>query len=830
MLAFRLLLFALLCILPLDLIAQSTVQINEFMASNVNTINDPDFGETGDWIELYNPTATPIDLTGYGLTDDLTDASKWVIPAGTSIPANGYLLIWADDANSGLHTNFKLSSSGEAVGLFAPDGTPVDAVIYETQQTDVSFGRLSDGQDVWRYLNNPTPGSANQGPGFIGIAVPPEFSQSGGFYDGAQTIVLSSSATQGTIHYTLDGATPTEASAIYSGPISITQTTVVRAVVLQQNYVPGPVITHTFFIREASALPVVSISTDPDHLWSDEKGMYVIGTNGVEGFCADGPRNWNQGWEYPANFELYETDQSMVLNQGVGIEIFGGCSRLFDQKSLAVHARNRYGDGSLSHQIFPEKNIDSFESIILRNSGQDWFRTMYRDAMIQTVIRQGMDVDYQAYRPAVLFLNGAYWGIHNIREKMNEAYIENNHGYERGEFDFLEGPAIPSHGSADHYNNLLNFASSQDMTQASNLMLVDTWMDVDQYLDYQAAEIFIANADWPLGNIRFWRPNTNTGRWRWMVYDTDLSFGGHGSGRNYSNTLAQATDPNGPEWPNPPSSTLLFRSLLENQEFEDRFVQRLASHINTTFDSTRVLFVIDSLKANIADEVPRHEAKWPESIGFNTPWDIHIDRLRDFARLRAANVYQHTIDHFNLTGTANLRIENNQGSYGSIRVATVPISAEVFEGRYFMDVPLAIEAVPLPGYRFAGWGGAVDGSDPDIKIVLTGDTNLTAQFELDDGSTASDDEQLVYQYTLDQNYPNPFAYSTILPYELAAAGQTSIRLIDMTGREVQRLLNTHQPAGRYQITISGIGLASGLYILELRSGTTVMRKSISIVK
>ena len=520
----------------------------------------------------------------------------------------------------------------------------------------------------------------------------------------------------------------------------------------------------------------------------------------------------------------------MVLNQGVGVAIFGGCSRLFDQKSLAIHARNRYGDGSLSHQIFPEKDIDKFESIILRNSGQDWFRTMYRDAMIQTVIRQGMDVDYQAYRPAILFLNGEYWGIHNIREKMNEAYIENNYGYERGEFDFLEGQAVATHGSADHYNNLVDFVSTQDMTQPANLDLVDTWMDVDQYLDYQAAQIFIANADWPLGNIRFWRPSTDDGRWRWMIYDTDLSFGGNGGGRNYSNTLAQATADDGPDWPNPPASTLLFRSLLENQNFEDRFIQRLASHINTTFDSTRVLFVIDSLKANIAAEVPRHEIKWPESIGFNTPWDRHIDRLRDFARLRAANVYQHTIDHFSLSGTASLRIESNQAGRGLIRVATVAIPADVFQGRYFMGVPLTLEATPLPGYRFAGWSGGFSGTDTRIQLTMTGDATLSAVFEPDDGTTTSDDEIAPYQYALHQNYPNPFVHSTTLPYELAKSGQTTIRLFDITGREVRRLMDAHQSAGEHRITITGSGLAAGLYLIELRAGSVVMRKPLSIVK
>ena len=821
---------ALLAGSPLQtLFAQPLLRINEFMASNVNTISDPDFGETGDWIELHNAGATAIDLQGYYLTDDLSNPTKWQVATAIQIPAGGYMIFWADDSNSGVHTNFKLSSGGEEIGLFDPSGQPIDSIIFEAQRSDISFGRLLNGPAVWRYLDNPTPGAANDDGGALGIAQAPSFSVQGGFYGGTQSVVLSALAPLAQIRYTTDGSTPTATSTLYSTPIPVSSTSVVRAAAFEADYVPSPIVTHTYFINESTDLPVVSLTTDPANFFDDEIGIYVEGTQGVDGWCADGPRNWNQDWERPVNFEFYETDGSNVINQGAGVRIFGGCSRLFDQKSLAIFARNRYGKGNFDHKFFAEKDIDRFESLTLRNSGQDWFRTMYRDAFVQTIIRQGMDVGYQAYRPAVVFLNGEYWGIHNIREKQNEAYIEDNFGYDREEFDLLEANAVPLNGSADHYNNLIDFASTQDMSQDANLNTVNGWMDVDQFIDYQVAEIFIANADWPSGNLRFWRPKTQDGRWRWMIFDTDLAFGGNPGGRNFVNTLEQATAENGPDWPNPPWSTLLFRSLLENQNFEDRFVQRMASHINTTFDSTRVLFVIDSLKANIASEVPRHELRWEESIGFQTPWDIHIDRMREFARLRAANVQQHFVDYFRLAGMHQLRIENDHPERGSVYVADVKTSGAVFEGNYFPGVPLEVKAIPLPGFRFAGWQGASTTTEDSISINLTAEATLIAQFE-PGTPTNTEDAGPVLSYRLSQNYPNPFSQSTTIAYTLAEPSEVALRVFDATGREIRQLVHTQQLAGEHSLQFDAAGLASGTYFFELRAGNFVDRRPMIVVR
>ncbi len=813
-----------------DLAAQPLLRINEFMASNVTTIFDPEFNNSSDWIELHNSSSSTIDLGGYTLTDDLLQPARWSIPMGTTIPSNGYLLFWADGSNTGLHTNFKLSSEGEEIGLFDPDGAAVDAVIFNAQTADVSFGRLGSGPNVWRYLDSSTPGEANSSNGFTGFTQPVEFSAPGGFYPAAFTVTLQSNNAQAEIRYTADGSAPTESAALYTGPFSVPDTRVVRAAAFQTDHLPSPIASQTYFIDETTDLPVVSLGMDPKHLWDDELGIYVAGTNGITGNCVSEPRNWNQDWEYPASIEVFESDKNRVINQVVGVSIFGGCSRQYDQKSLAVHARNRYGKGKLKYKFFEDRKLDEFDALVLRSSGQDWFRTMFRDGMIQTLIfNAGADIDLQAYRPAILFLNGEYWGIHNIREKMNAAYIDGHYGYNEDEIDFLKSRAFAIRGDNEHYNDLIDFVSSNDMARSENYAVVNTLMDINNYLDYVATEIYIANADWPSGNNKYWRPRTPTGKWRWMIFDTDLSFGGNSQGKFFSNTLQQATEPNGPDWPNPPWSTQLLRSLLDNQQFENQFIQRIASHINITFDSTYVHHVIDSLQTKIANEVPRHKARWSKSIGFNTPWPVHIELLTEFPLERPEHLRTHVIDQFSLDGMATLEVETNLPEAGKVYVSGVAIRNTPFSGEYFQDVPIILKAKPNPGYRFVNWMGGVSSSADSVSIQITSSSSITASFEPTE-PVSNEGWESGFTFNLGQNFPNPVSTLTNIPFEIPQNTHVTLRVFDILGREVHTLVHGPKTAGAHNVTINTSSLAAGLYFYELHAGPFTDRKKFVVVK
>lgn len=811
--------------------AQPLVRISEFMASNATTIVDPDFNETGDWIELYNADTNSVSLGGFFLTDDLSEPKKWQLPEETTLAPNGFLLIWADDASEGYHTNFKLSAEGEQIGLFDPQTTLIDSISYQGQTTDVSYGRLAERAKEWRFFNTPTPGLPNDTTGYLGFSPSVTFSIPGGFHKGAQTLELSSSIDRGAIRYTTDGSRPTLLSIPYSDSISVMTTSVIRAAVFLEDHVPGAVTTHTYLIDELTQLPVFSIATNPDNLWDDSTGIYVAGTNGSIGNCTSEPRNWNRDWERPANVEFFEADQNAILNQRVDISIFGGCSRLLAQKSLSVRARNRYGEDKLNYRFFPNKDISAFESIVLRNSGQDWYKTMFHDGMIQTLIQEGMGLDNQAYRPAILFLNGVYWGIHNIREKTNTAFIEANHGYEKDEIDFLEHDRLVIEGNTGHYDQLIEFISSTDMTQNTSMATVAAMIDLDGYIDYLVAQVYIGNADWPQNNVKYWRPNTEGGQWRWIIFDTDFSFGASAGSQPDANTLFRVTDDSSTVAQNSPWSTLLVRKVLENRQIRERFAQRMASHINTTFDSTHVWQVIDSLQANIASEVPRHNNLWPPSTYLGgTRWNAHIENLRNFASERPAQVRRQIAELFGYDQTARLRITTNEPNLGHVYVSDVQMKEEQLDGIYFAKIPLELRAIPLSGARFVRWDGSFLSTEDSTTVRLLGAATIRAVFEKQESITSLDEAGSEFRFALAQNYPNPLSHSTTIPYELHEPTRVTIDVYNALGRRIMRVLDAFKGAGIHKQTFEAGHLAAGTYIYELRAGAHIDRNMFTVVK
>ncbi|HEX9970460.1 MAG TPA: CotH kinase family protein, partial [bacterium] len=366
-------------------------------------------------------------------------------------------------------------------------------------------------------------------------------------------------------------------------PIPIIITTVVRAREILSNSLPGKISTHTYFINEKITLPVVSLTTNPPNLWDPDSGIYVLGKN----YDPNPPNlsaNFWQDWERPVHVEFFEPDGNLCFSLDAGIKIFGGWSQAYPQKSVAIYARSRYGASDIDYQIFPDKPITKFEAIVLRNSGSDCLKTKLRDPMMQSLISES-DLDIQAYRPAVVFLNGDYWGIHNIREKVNEYYLEANRGIDPDNIDLLEGNGSVIEGDRTHYQAMLDYIASHNMQLRETLDSIRTMMDVENFLDYEIAQIYYDNTDWPGSNIKFWRPRTADGRWKWIVFDTDFGFGLHNSEAYKNNTIALATEPNGPNWSNPPWSTFLLRKLLENPVFKNDFINRFADHMNVTLSA-----------------------------------------------------------------------------------------------------------------------------------------------------------------------------------------------------------------------------------------------------
>ncbi|MBI5475011.1 MAG: CotH kinase family protein [Ignavibacteriae bacterium] len=794
-----------------------TLFINEFMAANSSTIIDPEYHEYADWIELYNGGTTSVNLNGFSITDNLSQPQKYRFTSDVFVPPHGYVIIWADDRGVNNHTNFKLSASGESIGLFSASGSVIDSLSFGPQLTDISYGRCPDGATSWYRLSPASPGAANLPSQIWDKLDPPLLSQRSGFHSTPLSLSVTHPVSGVVLRYTIDGHTPTASSTLYTGPIRIDTTTALRVVAFKEGLLPSNVVTATYFIQDPTQLPVLSLVTDPENFFSDTSGIYIIGTHGIIANCSTAPRNWNQDWERPVELELIEADRQSGFRVACGVKIFGGCARLYPEKSLAFYFRDVYGFGRLHYPLFSDQEFTEYNNFVLRSSGQDWWRTMFRDGMVQTLIKQGMELDVQDYRPSVLFINGQYWGIHNVREKLNEHYVEQHHGVDPENIDLVElsKGVFANKGDLVAYNHLIAFLTNNSPAIQSNYDSVRVLVDINNFIDYTIAEIYAANGDWPGANVKLWRERTATGKWRWMVYDLDFTFGGNSQGQYNTNTLAQATAANGPSWPNPPWATLILRKLLENPGFKSEFIQRFAVHVNTTFYKERVLFVIDSLAAGIASEIPRHKLRWPQSLSIGTPtWAGNIQIVKDFATQRPLAAMGHFSSAFSLGGASTLVMRRRFPDQGKIYTHDIEASRIDSPYVFFKNVPLRIRAVAEPGFRFVRWQGAITSTAAETTIVLNSDGVLSAFFEpvplsVEEASRAENAFQLV------ENYPNPFNASTVVSFRLPMASDVRIAVYDMLGREVALLATGRKNSGLHKVTWQANDRASGVYLCRM---------------
>ncbi len=633
------------------------------------------------------------------------------------------------------HLNFKLSSEGEELFLTSPDSASIDHLAFPELRTGESYGRSAENDSLFYIYLNPTPRLANTSEGYVGRSADPELDKPEGFYNGQLSVALADTSLGDVIRFSWDGRDPTiESLPFRSDARTLSKTFTLKFRSFEPGKLPSNIVTKTYFKDEEHELPVVSLSTHPDNLWSDESGIYVRGTNGVSGNC-EGEVNWNQDWEIPVTVELYEKDKSRAFVSGAGAKIFGGCSRSNPAKSLAIYFRNEYGNSELEYKLFEEKDIDKFQAFVLRNSGNDFTsqgHSMIRDGMMKTLM-EGSALDYQAFRPAVLYINGEYWGIHNIREKVNEHFIESNSEADADEIDLLEGDGWAIHGDNEAYNAFRDALGSANMSDPDQYQEIEDMIDIDNYTDYMAAEIYYANTDWPGNNIKFWRNRLTNGKWRWIMYDTDFGFNLY----DYNvvqNTIEFALDPNGPDWPNPPWSTYIFRQMVQSDVFVQKFVNRMSDLMNTRFEAEYINSVIDSLSGLIESEIPRHVATvrndqaWGSSV---STWQSDLNTMRDFADNRRSYMETFIRDRFDLSLPRSIKVDVSDSEYGDVRVNRVYPENYPWSGKYFGGVKVPVTAIPKPGYKFTGWSG--DSDSKEHRIMVDPGSSLVANFEASDG-------------------------------------------------------------------------------------------------
>lgn len=664
-----------------------------------------------------------------------------------------------------LHTNFKITASGETVFLTNGDENIIDTMFVPEMEQDLSYGYHNDGGGALSLFSDPSPGSTNEdAEAFYGYTADPEFSSAGGFKEQYFNLFITSETENATIYYTTDGSKPDETSNVYNNFIAInnnlltngTQTSdeygfefsptyngiIIRAIAIAPDHVPSKIITNSYIYDPVnSTLPVVSIAIDPDDMFDPIIGMHVPGNDFWPWYPYYGSNFW-EDMEKEVHIELFEPGGYLGFKQNAGMKIFGGWSRAEAQKSFSFFARSIYGEGSFDYPLFPDSDVDSYESFILRAHGQD--NVMFRDGFHTTLASEN-GVPVQDYRPAVVYLNGEFWGIQNIREKVNEHYIETHYDIENDNLDLLSTIASTDepellHGSTEDYLEIRQFISNNDMSIESNYEIAVQHYDIESLIEYKIAQIFVMNYDWPGNNNKLFKAKSSDGRWQHIMFDsdfgferwTDLALGFIGSYQTY-NMLDHAYG-GGNVFNNPVWSTVIFTSFLDNPGFRNQFINTYCDRINTTYSSEHTTYLIDSLKSVVAPYVSDHIFRYgPSPYDSYTPnslveYNSAVQRMYDFSLYRPDNAMSEMIEVFDLQGTTNtISLFTNDSEAGHIKINSLSIDQQGWSGEYFSDIPVSIKAVPEFGFAFSHWANQYSLGD-SINLMIDQNMTMTAHF------------------------------------------------------------------------------------------------------
>ena len=635
--------------------------------------------------------------------------------------------------NTSLHTDFKLSSSGETIYLKDNSGNLVDSLSFENLLSDVSIGVSTNSTDLV-YFQTTTPNDENDNSESVGIVSSVvQFSDDGGPVNNTINLSLSGNEDGEYIRYTLDSSEPDYTSIFYDSPIQINSTTVVRAKIFKNNYIPGYSDTRSYFYNINHDIPFVSIVSDPYNLFDNDYGIYELGDDADGGFPYFGANFW-EDWERPAHFSLFSPEGELEIEFNTGIKIFGAYSRGNAQKSFAFFARGQYGLSEFNYPFFSELNYSKFQSFILRNSGNDWLKSQIKDAA-NTSLMYGTDLEYQSHQSVASYLNGQYWGLYNIREKVNEHFLASKANVDPDEIDILTNNAEIVHGTNEEYLNLINFISENSLTIQENYEYVKSQIDIDNFIIHNVIQIYGDNRDWPGNNIKFWK--SDGGKWRWILYDTDFSFSGQWwdwSVNNHYlvNTLDFVLSGNQTTWANAPWATFMLRNLIENLEFRNKFVNRYADEMNTRFLPSDVVQHFNDIYDVILDEVPDHIERWNSE---DDPYN-YVELMINFAVNRPEYAKQHILSELDLPNYHKVSLENSTPNFGFVRVNNnLKIQELVWNGDYFEEVPITLKAVPEFGYAFSHWSGANNSTDEEITLDVNNDKFVEAHFVEDQNPT-----------------------------------------------------------------------------------------------
>lgn len=594
------------------------VLINELSATGTDAYPDSD-SESSDWIELINQGGSSQSLGGYYLSDDPTNLTKWALPE-TELAADSFLVIFASSKNRAvageeLHTNFSLARGGEFLALVAPDGaTIVDQFFpsYPEQTAELSYGRSAD--DEFVFFDAPSPGESNPGFNFSGLVEDTTFSVDRGFYDAPFDLEITTATADAEIRYTLDGSKPSAShGTVYSGPIAISGTTTLRAIATKADFRSSNVDTHTYLFLDQvlqqpsdpagfpsnwdstiegsqqseyemdpqvigplyseaevkaglRSLPTVCLTTNVDDLFGSSTGIYING------------QQRGDAWEREVSMEFFDFPHGQDLQVDTGLRINGNFSRskIQPKHNLRVVFREGYGPSRLEFDLFEDGKVTRFNSLILRGlSGDSWAHARYphaqyiRDQWFRDAY-ESMGYEGIDQREIQLYINGLYWGMYHIFERVEDDSMAERYGGVEEDWEVIKDGSNSSvlsiDGGTARWDALMDIILAGNLSEPNSYLEVQEHLDIDAFIDYLLLNYYGGNDDWCAKNYRAAVQLNPAGKYRFFPHDTERA------GYNALRSAGLNKDSTGIN--NTYRPTHVHHELTANAEYRLRFADR----------------------------------------------------------------------------------------------------------------------------------------------------------------------------------------------------------------------------------------------------------------
>ena len=731
-------------------IGQSALRITEISPLNMDWFDEE--GNDPSWVEIYNSSDQDIDLEGYTLVENLKNLRKWVF-GHDILKAKTFRVVFCDkknisavaiadngDRHTRPHTNWKLDKNGGTLYLVDKFNGIRDSVAYPELSAGLSWGIVDGG--YWKYFEKATPEQPNTSKSYDEVA--PVADMSGlksGFYNEALTLNPPSLDDGVKLRCTTDGSVPTESSPEFNSPKRIDHSVAFRCATFKKGALSSKVTTRTFFIDEDDVrMPIVAISVDSGFF----RDHYIKTKCEAPKGCADSAGLYADV-EYPIHVEYFEkgssTKDGSTWEKDAGISLMGGYSRLNDKKSVSIRLREEYEEGSINYPLFETRKgvNDKYKSFNLRNNGNRFVSDYIEDAMGGAIL-EGTSVDYQRSRQVVVFYNGKYQGIHDMRERFNKHYVETNYKIEANTVNFIKhlGKEVEaSNGTIDAYNNMLHFVATNDFSgeNNANYAAAKLLLDVGNLADYMAAEIYMHNGDWPNNNVRAWSAPEHP--WKFMVYDLDHGFdwmwGVNGGEFDQSSNMFAWIKKGGGNKPCKEEGCFanLYIQLIKNPEFKRMFINRSALMFNSYTNGKNVEKVVDAMVATIdnneitrdLEKFKQNERYYQNSCGHG--FDKTGSCMKEWATKRDSKVISEYEEEFGLSGTASVSIKASGN--GSVLMEGAKLPSKDFKGKFFVGNAILLTAVPDAGSTFTGWNDGV--TDNPRLVAPTEGASFTATFQ-----------------------------------------------------------------------------------------------------